>query len=242
MSDARNSSGNIRGGGARQTGGSGRTQKNAAGGGSNKGISGIPGLSSQVLDKKLLAKRNLQMLSFSKKLAIEARKVCLEEHTEEEYIELNVPMPDPESALKKMRSMTKLTDDWHDQVFRDRWLRTVLKVWNAELKAQFDAAVKAKAANAAAKEEFEKKKKMRESSGEATTRSDTSANVDANIEGTPVSIEELEAMLQDVSLSADERKKIKKKLKKRKQKASKKKNTQGDGDGSNSGDIDDNDQ
>lgn len=219
MSDARNSSGNIRGGGARQTGGAGRTQKDAGTGGSRKG-NGLPCLSPQ-MDKKLLAKRNLQLLNMSKKLAIEVKRACFEYHTEEEYIKLNVPIPDPESALKKLRSMAKFTDDWHDSEFRERWLKTVVEVWNAELKAEFEAAAKAVAANAAAKEQWEKNKK---------TLGETNAN--NSEEGVPVSTEELEAMLQDVNLSAEERKKAKKKLKKRNQKANKK-NADADGEVSN---------
>ena len=69
MSDARNSSGNIRGGGARQTGGSGRSQKSAGLGGNKKG-SGIPGMGSEVVDKKEMARRNLQLLAMSKQLAL----------------------------------------------------------------------------------------------------------------------------------------------------------------------------
>lgn len=227
MSDARNSSGNIRGGGARQTGGAGRTQKNAGEGGNSKG-SGITGLSSQKLDKKLLARRNLQLLTMSKKLALEAKKACFEEHAEEEYIEMNIPIPDPESALKKLRSMTKFTDDWHDSEFRERWLLTVLKVWNVELKAEFEAAAKAFAANDAAREKFESDKAAKRAAGKTVG---TSASGNDNAEGVPVSTKELEAMLEDVTLSAEERKKVKKKLKKRKQKANKKKNGDDDNDG-----------
>eukprot|EP01083_Nonionella_stella_P143225 444637_1 len=192
MSDARNSSGNIRGGGARQTGGAGRTQKDAGTGGNRKG-GGLPGLTSQLPDKKELARRNLQLLTMSKKLAIEAKRFCFENHTEEEYIKLNVPIPDPESALKKLRSMTKFTDDWYDAEFRERWLQTVADVWNAELKAEFEAAAKAAETNAAAKEKWENDKKKKES-GE-----------NGNVEGVPVSTEELEAMIQDMDLSAEER-------------------------------------
>jgi hypothetical protein len=156
MSDARNSSGNIRGGGARQTGGSGRTQKNATGG--NKKGSDILGLGSEVVNKKVLTKRNLQLLTMSKQLALEAKAACLNDHTEEEYIELNVPIPDPDSAMRKLKAMTKFTSEWHDADFRERWLKHVLQVWKEELKEEFEAAAKAAALNAAAKKKWESDK------------------------------------------------------------------------------------
>lgn len=223
MSDARNSSGNIRGGGSRQTGGSGRTSK-AAGTGGAKKAGDITGLSASVTDKKVLARRNLQLLTMSKKLAIEAQKACFEEHTEEEYKELNIPLPDPDSAMKKLRKMTKFTNDWHDADFRERWLKSVLKVWRVELREQFEAAAKAKKANDEAKAKWERDKKLRAEGKSIHDNNDNGAsngNGDNN-EGSPMSTEQLEAMLEDVNLSGEERKKIKKKLKKRKQKAKKK--------------------
>jgi hypothetical protein len=229
MSDARNSSGNIRGGGARQTGGAGRTSKAAGGGGAKKG-GDIAGLTTAVTDKKLLARRNLQLLTMSKKLAIEAKEAIFEEHTEEEYKELNIPIPDPDSAMKKLRKMTKFTDDWHDADFRARFLKSVLNVWRVELREQFEAAAKAKKANDEGRAKWERDKKMRaegknvhgnNDNGASNSNSNSNSNGDNN-EGPPMSTEELEAMLEDVNLSGEERKKIKKKLKKRKQKAKKK--------------------
>eukprot|EP00978_Attheya_sp_CCMP212_P000415 scaffold848_cov54-Attheya_sp.AAC.1 len=200
MSDARNSSGNIRGGGSRETGGSGRTQKNVGTGGNRNG-SDIPGMG-EVVDKKELARRNLQLLSMSKQLALMAREACFNDHTEEEYEELNVPIPDPQSAMRKLKAMTKSTNDWYDADFRERWLNDVFEVWKKELKAEFEAAAKAVAFNAATKQ----KRDGRNSNNEGGA--DTA-------EGVAVSTEELEAMLQNVNITGDERKKIKKKLQKR---------------------------
>lgn len=112
---------------------------------------------------------------------------------------MNVPLPDPETALVKLRAMAKFTEEWHDAAFRERWLGDVLEVWNRELKESYEKAVRA----------AEERRGVRG---------------DGNGEGVAVSIGELEAMLRDVDLSVEERAKLKKKLKKRKQKE-KKKNT-----------------
>lgn len=220
MSDARNSSGNVRGGGARQTGGSGRTQKNAGTGGNKKGGGGIPGMGSEVVDKKELTRRNLQLLSMSKQLALEAREACFLDHTEEEYEELNVPIPDPESALKKLKAMAKFTAEWYDADFRTRWLNDVLELWTKELKAEFEAAAKAAAFNAAAKEKRASNGGARgEKDGTSTNNGGAGADT---AEGVAVSTEELEAMLQNADITGDERKKIKKKLQKRRKQKDKK--------------------
>lgn len=225
MSDARNSSGNIRGGGARQTGGSGRSQKSAGLGGNKKG-SGIPGMGSEVVDKKEMARRNLQLLAMSKQLALEAREACFNEHTEEEFVELNVPIPDPESAMRKLKAMTKFTSEWHDSVFRERWLKDVLEVWKKELLAQFEAALKAAALNAVNKQKFDAAKQKRASNvngagGEKLngTNANNGGRADVDVHTSTnevaVSIEELEDMLQNVDITGKERKKIKQKLQKR---------------------------
>mmetsp|Transcript_13809 Transcript_13809/g.23455 ORF Transcript_13809/g.23455 Transcript_13809/m.23455 type:complete len:212 (-) Transcript_13809:179-814(-) len=208
MSDARNSSGNIRGGGSRVTGGSGRTQKHADTGGRKGG--GIPGTGSEVLDQKELARRNLQMLSMSKQLALMARESCFTDHTEAEYEELNVPMPDAETAMKKLKAMVKATDDWYDAGFRERFLYDVFEVWKKELKAEFEAA----AAKAAASKTAAKQKR----SGMGGEGDEGGANT---VEGVAMSTEELEAMLQDINITGDERKKIKKKLQKRRKQSKK---------------------
>mmetsp|Transcript_27290 Transcript_27290/g.33748 ORF Transcript_27290/g.33748 Transcript_27290/m.33748 type:complete len:238 (-) Transcript_27290:252-965(-) len=226
MSDARNSSSNIRGGGARQTGGSGRSQKTAGFGGNTKG-SGVPGMGSEVVDKKVMARRNLQLLAMSKQLALEAREACFNEHTEEEFKELNVPIPDPESAMRKLKAMTKFTSEWYDSEFRERWLKDVLEVWKKELLAQYEAALKAAAAlNAVNKQKFDAAKQERASNVNGTageTLNGTNANkgggadvdVHTSTDGVAVSTEELEAMLQNVDITGKERKKIKQKLQKR---------------------------
>jgi hypothetical protein len=227
MSDARNSSGNIRGGGARQTGGAGRTSKSVGGGGSKKaGINGLT--SSETIDKKLLARRNLQLITMSKKLAIEAQKAIFEESSEEEYKELNIPFPDPDMAMKKLKKMTKFTNEWHDAEFRERWLRSVLEVWTVELKEEYEVALRARKANIEARAKFERDKKLRQSGQKGPDVHAENDNDNENAKGETQSTEQLEKMLEDVNLSGEERKKIKKKLKKRKQRANKKKGDDGD--------------
>mmetsp|Transcript_10357 Transcript_10357/g.15136 ORF Transcript_10357/g.15136 Transcript_10357/m.15136 type:complete len:225 (-) Transcript_10357:36-710(-) len=213
MSDARNSSGNIRGGGARLTGGSGRSQKSAGVGGNKKG-SGIPGMGSEVVDKKTMARRNLQLLAMSKQLALEAREACFNEHTEEDFAELNVPIPDPESAMRKLKAMTKFTSEWHDSEFRERWLEDVLQVWKEELLAQFEAALKAmnKQKSDAAKQ---KQASNVNGAGGEKLNGTNSNNGGGDEVPVAVSTEELEAMLQNVDITGKERKKIKQKLQKR---------------------------
>ena len=103
MSDARNSSNSVRGGGAKQTGGSGRTNKYAS----------------------------------------DVRALLLEEHTEEEYNNVNIPLPSTEDAKKKLKSMKEFTEKWYDKGFREEWLCTITGVWIAEIKAQYEAAVAA---------------------------------------------------------------------------------------------------
>ena len=204
MADSRNGCGNLRGGGNRTSGGSGRnTTKFKTGNSRGPGALGGAGK----MDRKLLAKRNLQLLAMSKQLALEARQACLMDHTMEEWEELEVPMPDPESAMKKLKAMSDFTEDWHDAEFRARWLKSVLEVWKRELMEEFKKAFETKIAiNATARARWEAKRK----------------NGGVEPQRKAQSTAELEAMLQDASISGEERKKIKKKLKKRKQREKKK--------------------
>lgn len=189
MSDARNSSNNIRGGGAKQTGGSGRTNKYAQG---NNRSNLLDGLNGQEHVERSEAKRKLQLLASSKQLAADVRALLLEEHTEEEYSNADIPLPSTEDAKKKLKSMKEFTDKWYDKGFRDEWLCTVTGVWIAEIKTQYDAAV---AAAQPAKPDGEP-----QSIEELT---EMIANLDA-------------------SVSTEERQRLKKKLKKKKQQKAKK--------------------
>lgn len=200
MSDARNSSNSLRGGGAKQTGGSGRTNKYAQG--TNR-TNTLQGLNGQVHAERSEAKQKLQLLVSSKQLASDVRALLLEEHTEQEYTSADIPLPSTEDAKKKLKSMKEFTDKWYDKQFREEWLQTVTNVWIAEIKAQYDAAVAAAEAEAAAKRQPKE-------------------------EGQPQSIEELEELIAnlDDSVPAEERQRLKKKLKKKKQQKAKKENTQ----------------
>lgn len=198
MSDARNSSNSLRGGGAKQTGGAGRTNKYAAHTTNNKtaellGGSGGPG------GARAAAKQKLQLLVASKHVAQEIRTALLLEQTEAEYQTYDVPLPNTEAAKAKLQAMQDFTEHWYDQDFRDEWLQTVTAVWLAELKAQYHAAVQAATAKA-------------QGSG-------GSANAE---EGEAVSIEELTdqiANLDPLTTSSEERQRLKKKLKRKKQRA-----------------------
>mmetsp|Transcript_115496 Transcript_115496/g.172571 ORF Transcript_115496/g.172571 Transcript_115496/m.172571 type:complete len:208 (-) Transcript_115496:319-942(-) len=194
MSDARNSSGNIRGGGAKQTGGGGRTSKSVQNGGKNGTV--LSDLEAPKLNARSEAKRNLQMQVMSKQLANSVRAALMNDHTEAEYEEFNIPMPDPATALKKLKAMTELTKNWYDKEFREEWLQKVNELWQNELREQYEAAFA------------------------AAERVNRSANTD-NTEG--MSIEELEAKIQSLEVGSEERTRLKKKLvnKKKKQKAKK---------------------
>ena len=139
MSDARNSSNNLRGGGAKQTGGSGRTNKYASQNRSNL----LNGYNQEQEGERSEAKRKLQLLVSSKQLASDVRALLLEEHTEEEYNNVNIPLPSTEDAKKKLKSMKEFTEKWYDKGFREEWLCTITVVWIAEIKAQYEAAVAA---------------------------------------------------------------------------------------------------
>jgi hypothetical protein len=209
MSDARNSSGNIRGGGAKQTGGAGRSAKGAAPNQSSK-ASVLGG--SDYIDPRSEAKRNLQLQVMSKQLASIVKAACLTAHTEEEYQEFNIPMPDPGAAMKKLKAMKEFTQNWYDKDFREQWLLRVRAVWEEELRAEYRAAFEA--AN-------------RRSNGGSTSgagKESEHSSKDEATEETPMSIPELEAMIERVDISAEERKRLKTKLKnkKKKQKAKKK--------------------
>ena len=141
MSDARNSSNSLRGGGAKQTGGSGRTNKYAS---QNNRSSLLNSLNKeQEHGERSEAKRKLQLLVSSKQLASDVRALLLEEHTEEEYNNVNIPLPSTEDAKKKLKSMKEFTEKWYDKGFREEWLCTITGVWIAEIKAQYEAAVAA---------------------------------------------------------------------------------------------------
>mmetsp|Transcript_1846 Transcript_1846/g.2718 ORF Transcript_1846/g.2718 Transcript_1846/m.2718 type:complete len:205 (+) Transcript_1846:82-696(+) len=192
MSDARNSSNSLRGGGAKQTGGSGRTNKYASQNNRSNLLNGLNG--EQEHGERSEAKRKLQLLVSSKQLASNARTLLLEEHTEEEYANVNIPLPSTEDAKKKLKSMKEFTEKWYDKGFREEWLRTITGVWIAEIKAQYEAAL------SAAREEQQKP------------------------EGEAQSIEDIEQLLlaNDNNITSEERQRLKKKLKKKKQQKAKK--------------------
>jgi len=194
MSDARNSSNNIRGGGAKQTGGSGRTNKFAGGAnGSKAELLGQQGMSAH--NDRSDAKRKLQFAITSKKLAADVRSMLLEYHTEAEYEEYKIPLPSTEDAKTKLKAMKEFTEKWYDKEFREEWLQTVTEVWLEELKQLYEAAVEAAiAAKNPPKPE---------------------------VEGEAMSIEELQELIAnlDVDGDAEERQRLKKKLKRKKQRA-----------------------
>jgi hypothetical protein len=201
MSDARNSSGNVRGGGAKQTGGSGR---NTRGGGSQGGSkSKLDGLLEPGIDRNAEAKRYLQLQIMSKKLALQVRAAILKEsvetgegpRTEAEYERFDIPMPDPDMAMKRLKAMKEFTKNWYDADFREQWLDSVCEVWAKELQAKYAA--------------FWAAEKHRDGGAAA--------------EGEAMSIEELEVMILSPDTSGDERKRLKNKLKKRRQKENKRK-------------------
>jgi len=141
MSDARNSSNSLRGGGAKQTGGSGRTQKQSMGNKKSE-LLGQNGLRAH--QERNDAKQKLQLQMTSKKLAASIKKALLDQGiSEEEYAAQNIPLPSTEDAKKKLKSMKEFTEKWHDKEFREEWLETVTQVWLEELKQQYEEAVRA---------------------------------------------------------------------------------------------------
>jgi hypothetical protein len=131
----------MRAGGKQQTGGSGRTTKGARpGGGGKKGS--LFGFDKEV-DRNAEAREYLQLQVLSKQLANSVRTACLAFHTEEDYEKFDIPMPDPEAALRKLKNMRKFTQGWYDMDFRALWLQRVEAVWQRELQADFAAAEKA---------------------------------------------------------------------------------------------------
>lgn len=192
MSDARNSSNALRGGGAKQTGGSGRTQKHGMGNRKTE-LLGQAGL--QAHQERSEAKRKLQLQVTSKKLAADMRAALLMDHTEEEYEEYQIPLPSTEDAKKKLKAMKEFTEKWYDKDFREEWLQTVTDVWLEELRAKYEAAVLAAklARNPPPKQE----------------------------EGEAMSIEELTELIAnlDPNTPSEERQRLKKKLKRKKQRA-----------------------
>mmetsp|Transcript_34990 Transcript_34990/g.68891 ORF Transcript_34990/g.68891 Transcript_34990/m.68891 type:complete len:213 (+) Transcript_34990:57-695(+) len=198
MSDARNSSNNLRGGGAKQSGGSGRTTKGAY---SQKDGATI-GVLGEVKNDRSDAKRNLQLQLLAKQLAGSVRKAILESHTEAEYEKFDIPLPDPASATKKLKAMKEFTEDWYDKDFRHEWLLKVTEVWKEELRKEYQEAF---AAERAAK-------------GDTVGASD----FDCPFAEREASIEALEILLQCPDITPEQRKRLKNKLKKKKQKAKKK--------------------
>jgi len=196
MSDSRNSSNSVRGGGAKQTGGAGRTNKHATGN-QKTDLLGQQGL--QAHNDRSEGKRKLQLQLTSKQLAADVRATLLSYHTEKEYEEYQIPLPSTDDAKKKLKAMKEFTEKWHDKEFREEWLQTVTDVWLEELKSKYEAAVEA--AKAAKNPPQEQK------------------------EGVAMSIEELQEMIQnlDTNVSPEERQRLKKKLKKKKQRQQKEK-------------------
>eukprot|EP00979_Chaetoceros_neogracilis_P012440 scaffold3310_cov283-Chaetoceros_neogracile.AAC.22 len=193
MSDARNSSNSVRGGGAKQTGGSGRTTKGARQMG---GAKTRLGMESEAGDQKLDAKKQLQLKLMSKELANSVSEALLTMHTEAEFEKLNIPLPDPESAMRKLKKMKEFTMNWYDKDFREEWMLHVRELWENELLAQFEEALQA----------------VQSAMGVGAK----GANIET--EGKAMSIEELQAEIENLNLSAEQRKKLKIKLKKKKQK------------------------
>ena len=192
MSDSRNSSNSLRGGGAKQTGGAGRTQKYAMG--SHKtDLLGQAGLRAH--QERSDAKRKLQLQLTSKRLAADMRAALLMYHTEEEYEEYQIPLPSTEDAKNKLKAMKEFTENWYDKDFREEWLQTVTEVWSEELKAKYEAAVMAAMAARNASKPQE--------------------------EGEAMSIEELTELIAnlDPNTPSEERQRLKKKLKRKKQRA-----------------------
>jgi hypothetical protein len=140
MSDSRNGAGNLRGGGGKQTGGSGRTTKGARQQG-GKNASFFEG----DVDPKAAAREHLQLQIMSKKLAsaVKAGATSQAGRTEQEYTRYNIKMPDPASAMKRLKGMQSFTQGWKDQEFRAKWLLRVQAVWEKELEADFEAAEQA---------------------------------------------------------------------------------------------------
>lgn len=189
MSDARNSSNSVRGGGQKQTGGSGRIGRSIGGKNTKSEILGQSDL--QAHNDRSEAKRNLQLRLTSKQLAADMRTGLLEYHTEEEYEEMNIPFPSEDTARAKLKSMKEFTQKWYDKSFREEWLQTVTEVWLQDLKTQYEAAVAAAMAKRNPPQE----------------------------EGVEMSVEELQEMIAnlDVDTSPEERQRLKKKLKRKKQ-------------------------
>ncbi len=192
MSDSRNSSNSLRGGGAKQTGGAGRTQKYAMGNHKTE-LLGQAGLRAH--QERSDAKRKLQLQVTSKKLAADMRAALLMYHTEEEYEEYQIPLPSTEDAKNKLKAMKEFTENWYDKDFREEWLQTVTEVWLEELKAKYEAAVMAAMAARNASKPQE--------------------------EGEAMSIEELTELIAnlDPNTPSEERQRLKKKLKRKKQRA-----------------------
>lgn len=208
MSDARNSANSLRGGGAKQTGGVGRTHKAISGRNGTTPKNGLEDFEKK--DARSEAKRMLQLQIMSKQLANSVREACLTYHTEEEFEEFDIPMPDPGTALKKLKAMREFTQNWYDKDFRDEWLQRVTEIWEKELMDEYARA-------------FAAEKEKREAAAKASNSS--------TVDETPMTIEELEAKISSLEAGSEERARLKKKLKKKKQKQNKKEVNDDNGDG-----------
>jgi len=181
-------------GGAKQTGGSGRTSKESS---QKGGAKSSLGMEKESGDRNAEKRQELQLQMMSRQLATSVKAALLAFHTEAEFQNFNIQMPDPESAMRKLKLMKEFTMKWYDKDFREEWLLRSREVWENELQAEFEAALKAV--------------KLAEASGSKVSSTDNE----------PISIEELEAEIKNLNLSAEERKKLKNKLKKKRQKQKK---------------------
>lgn len=141
MSDARNSSNNIRG--AKSSGRTNKLKNNMATGSLKS--TGLSGSKFGNNNDRSDAKKNLQVRLASKQLAASVNEALLlsDHYTEEAYKEYSIPLPSTEDAKKKLQAMKDFTEKWYDKEFREEWLQTLTQLWLEELKDQYEAAVKA---------------------------------------------------------------------------------------------------
>ena len=142
MSDARNSSNSIRGGGARVTGGSGRTSKQASN--SKDDLAG--GSSSD--SAAAAARAHARLQAQSKQLA---RDVLVEVVFDAEWKEHKMEMPTASLALKRMKA-AEMRKVWYEEDEKD-WLEALKNEWIEELRGEFDTNKKCKTLMDEGKEE-----------------------------------------------------------------------------------------
>jgi hypothetical protein len=130
MSDARNSSNNLRGGGNKQTGGKGRTTGNAA-------PLGNDDWNASAGDRGQAAREHMQLKMMAKTLV---RKVLAFTGFKPEWKKAKIEMPTEKHAHNRLKGMNERMINWRDKDFKEYWLQRVLEVWVAELKADFAAA------------------------------------------------------------------------------------------------------